>query len=338
MSGGLSGRIIEIDANGIVCRELPVGYSAELRFHAHTREVVILESAASPPADMRYYLRVVDADRLQEIVRREIPVRPMYAGFPGRSVAAAVSRTGRYIYFLRSGPVIEQGEDLVFRLTPIRWDRGLDRLEVAAFHIDSCHVDYGLTGATEEELFLHLCCECASTVAIGSFQSPRCDWLRMEDLPRREHGPLETTSSWLNAATGDLYCVNRAGVIYEVSLRHRTRRVLASLPLVHGRAVPVHQICGAGQMVHVGVAVDDAEMGLGMVTEIWSVCVPSGEILEPRMLPHPVMNFVLSADASQFAAVDPYTQSAWCIDFESGREIWSLDRLGGTPAELIAIH
>ena len=253
MSGGLTGKLFHISANGAIEGELQLGYCAEVRLHAPSRELVVLESDACAKP-MKYYVRLLDAASMAEIARREIPVRPMYAGFPGRSIAGCISPSGRYVYFLRSGPVIREGDDLAFRLTPARWDRTTNALEVASFHVDSCHVDYGLTGAGEQDLFLHLGCEYASTVAFGSFSSSECVLLRMETLPRREHGPLETNSSWLDRARDCLYCVNRKGTVYEVRLREKTSRVLASLRLGRKRGVPVHQITGAAGMVHVGVA------------------------------------------------------------------------------------
>jgi hypothetical protein len=242
--------------------------------HAPSQELVVLESDACAEP-MKYYLRLIDAASMAETARREIPVRPMYAGFPGRSIAGCISPSGRYVYFLRSGPVIRDGDDLAFRLTPARWDRTADAIEVAPFHVDSCHVDYGLTGSGEQDLFLHLSCECASTVAFGSFSSPECTLLRMEILPSREHGPLETNGSWLDRARDCLYCANRQGTIYEVQLREKSSRVLAALRLGRSCGVPVHQITGALGMVHVGVAEESGDMGLGMVTEIWSVYAAS---------------------------------------------------------------
>ena len=159
-----------------------MGYSAEVRFQPHTRELLVLESEADVAAPMKFFLRLLDSESLQQTARREIPTRPMYAGFPGRSVAGPISPSSRYVYFLRSGPVIQYGDDLAFRLTPARWDRKSDRIETGEFHVDSCHVDYGLTGNNEDDLFLHLSCEYASTVAFGSFLSPDCDFLRLEDL------------------------------------------------------------------------------------------------------------------------------------------------------------
>lgn len=330
----LNGRLIRISPDGSIEGQLAVGYSAEVRFHAHTGEFLVLESEADVTKPMKFFFRLLDCE-LHEIARREIPTRPMYAGFPGRSVAGPISASSRYVYFLRSGPVIRHGEDLAFRLTPARWDRKSDSIETAEFYIDSCHVDYGLTGNNEHQLFLHLSCEYASTVAFGSFHSRHNDFIRLEDLPPREHGPLETNGSWLDTSGFRLYCVNRSGGVYEVRLRERTSRLLTNLRLGQNRGVPVHQIYGAAGQVHVGVAEDTNNMGLGRVTEIWSVCAQTGEFLGRRLLPRPVVNFVVTPDGKQLLAADPYSRTVFCLDRESGEQVWCLERIGNSPSEII---
>lgn len=335
MNAGLSSMLFHISCNGLLEREFPLGYSAEVRFQPHTRELVVLESDAYV-RPMKFYLRLLDSERMTEIARREIPVRPMYAGFPGRSIAGSISRSGRYVYFLRSGPVIRHPDnDLSFRLTPIRWDRQLDAMEVGLFCVESCNVDYGIVGNSEDSLFLHLSCECSSTVAFGSFGSPDCNLIQMEKIPRRQHGPLETNGSWHDTVRGFLYCVNREGVIYEVRLSEQTSRVLARLRLGPKQGVPVHQIYGAAGEISVGVAGDDGYMGLGMVTEIWSVSADTGEFLERRVLPQPAMNFVVTPDGAQLVALDPFSRNVFCVHRETGEEIWNLRDFGNTPGEII---
>jgi hypothetical protein len=333
----LSGRLYQLSPEGSVEKEVVVGYSAEVRFQPHTRELLILESNADLAAPMKFFVRLLDSQTMRQTARREIPTRPMYAGFPGRSVAGPISPSSRYVYFLRSGPVIRYEDDLAFRLTPARWDRKADRIEIGEFHVDSCHVDYGLTGNNEDDLFLHLSCEYASTVAFGSFLAPNCDLIRLEDLPRREHGPLETNGSWLDSARSHLYCVNRNGGIYEVRLREGISRVLAHLQLGENRSVPVHQIHGAAGQIHVGVADDIVNTGLGRVTEIWSVCADTGEFLGRRLLPRPLMNFVVTPDGKQLVGADPYSRSVFCIDRESCEQVWSLEGIGKAPSEIVPI-
>jgi hypothetical protein len=338
MSSALSGNLFQISPDGVLEGEIPVGYSAEVRFQANTRELLVLESDAYGNS-MRYYLRVLDAASMSESARREIPVRPMYAGFPGRSVGGSVSRSGRYLYFLRSGPVIRhEDDDLTFRLTAVRWDRQMDAVEVGQFLVESCHVDYGIGGDGEDSLYFHLSCECPSTIALGSFHSPHCDLIRMENLPRRQHGPLETNGSWLDSARWSLYCVNRQGTIYEVRLQEKTSRILAHLRLGPRQAVPVHQIYGAAQHIFVGVAEDSEYMGLGMVTEIWSVSADTGEFQARRTLPQPVMSFVVTPDGKRIAAVNPYTKAVFCLNSKTGEEIWRLPGLGKAPGEIIITY
>ena len=231
-----------------------------------------------------------------------------------------------------------EDDDLTFRLTSVRWDRQLDAMEVGLFCVESCHVDYGIVGDNDDSLFFHLSCECSSTVALGSFYSSDCKLIRMENLPRRQHGPLETNGSWLDTARGFLYCVNREGVIYEVRLNERTSRVLAHLRLGPEQGVPVHQIYGAAGEISVGVAEDSEGMGLGMVSEIWSVSADTGEFLERRVLPQPAMNFVVTPDGKQLAAVNPYSRDVFCLSRETGEEIWSLCGFGNTPGEIIMTY
>jgi hypothetical protein len=333
----LSGRLFLLSPQGSIENEVVLGYSAEVRFQPHTRELLVLESEADVAAPMKFFFRLLDSESMRQTVRREIPTRPMYAGFPGRSVAGPISSSSRYVYFLRSGPVIRYGDDLAFRLTPARWDRKSDTIEVGEFHVDSCHVDYGLTGNNEDDLFLHLSCECASTVALGSFQSPNCHFIRLEDLQRRQHGPMETNGSWLDSTRHYLYCVNRNGDIYEVKLREGTSRVLAHLQLGPNRSVPVHQIWGAAGEVHIGVADDIGNMGLGRVTEIWSVCAETGEFLGRRLLPCPLMNFVVTPDGKQLVGADPYSRFVFCLDRESGEQVWGLKGIGKAPSEILLL-
>jgi hypothetical protein len=333
-----SGHLLQISPHGVLEREVPVGYSAEVRFQANTRELVVLESDASENP-MRYYLRVLDPASMSESARREIPVRPMYAGFPGRSVGGSLSRSGRYLYFLRSGPVIRhEDDDLTFRLTAMRWDRQMDVIEEGQFFVESCHVDYGICGDSEDSLYFHLSCECSSTIAPGSFHSPRCDLVRMENLPRRQHGPHETNGSWLDAARCSLYCVNRKGTIYEVRLQEKTSRILAHLQLGPGLAVPLHQIYGAAGSIFVGVAKISEYMGFGMVTEIMSVAADTGEFHAKLTLPQPVISFVVTPDGKRIAAVNPYTRAVFCLNSETGEEVWSLPGLVKAPGEIIIIY
>lgn len=333
MSGGLSGMLYRFDGDGEPAGEISVGYSAEARYQPHTNELVVLESEAGGP-EMKYSLRILDAARLEEKLCCEIPVRPMYAGYPGRSVAGSVSPSGRFVYFLHIGAAILCGDDPTFRMVPARLDRKSGQVQLGAFHVDSCKVDYGVAGDGEEGLFLHLSCECASTIALGSFSSPDCGFLRMETLPAREHSPQETNGSWLDSSRALLYCVNRQGTIYEADLRQRTARVLARLRLPRGYAVPVHQIWGAGGQIHVGVAEDRGNMGLGMVTEIWSVGAETGAFVERRRLPRPIMNFIVTPDNRRLLGVDPYSRTIFCQDRATGEEVWSR-RHGATPAEII---
>jgi hypothetical protein len=101
--------------------------------------------------------------------------------------------------------------------------------------------------------------------------------------------------------------------------------------------VPVHQIWGAAGQVHVGVADDIGNMGLGRVTEIWSVCAETGEFLGRRLLPCPLMNFVVTPDGKQFVCADPYSRSVFCLDRESGDQVWSLKGIGKAPSEILLI-
>lgn len=334
--GSLTGLLRRIAADGSLEGEYPVGYSTEVTFLPATRELFLLESNAEVQP-MQYSLRTMNADTMREGTRRQIPSRPMYAGFAGRSPRCPLSPSGRFIYFLRNGPVHRHEDDLVFRLEVARWDRQLDSIQAGSFHVDSCYVDYGLAGNSEDELFVHLSCEYASTLAFGRFASEECHYLRMENIPRREHGPLETNGSWLDSSRNRLYCVNRIGTIYEIDLAARSCRVLARLNLGEHKRVPIHQIYGAGGEIHVGVAEENQDVGLGMVREIWSVSASTGEFLGRRLLPDALMSFVVTPDGKQLAGVNPYLRTAFCLDRATFEDIWWLDGCGEAPGEIVIV-
>ena len=79
----------------------------------------------------------------------------------------------------------------------------------------------------------------------------------------------------------------------------------------------MHQIYGAAGDIL--VLLDSEGMGLGMVSEIWSVSADTGEFLDRRVLPQLAMNFVVTPDGKQLAAVNPYSRHVFCLSREPVR-------------------
>src|SRR5687767_14028961 len=83
---------------------LRLGYVPEVIYDAANREIVVVDTdlVQSNGEATRFWLKTFDADTLQPRLKCEIPVRPMYAGFPGRSHRVATDASGRFIYALES--------------------------------------------------------------------------------------------------------------------------------------------------------------------------------------------------------------------------------------------
>src|SRR5689334_22334714 len=93
-----------VDENEGVVDQIRLGYVPEIRHDPVAGELVLVETElpASPGEPTRYWLKCYDAHSLRLSHKQEIPVRPMYAGGPGRSTRVAPTRSGRYVYFLES--------------------------------------------------------------------------------------------------------------------------------------------------------------------------------------------------------------------------------------------
>jgi len=315
-------------------REL--AYVPELRYCAPTGEVVLLETDVGPDEPVNY-LCLWDGESLSEKLRLPIPPRPTYSGFAGRSVSGMVSASGRYVYFLRSGPIQRLDEyTLTFRIIPCRYDRLLREFEEAAFHVDSCHIDFGLTGVSEDELYLHLSCEFPSTLAFAGFSDPAFDQVRLVDLPGRVHGPLETNGSWLDPSSNRLFCVNRAGDLFVVDLVRRNARTLRSVAAGQDLAVPIHHICVAGNRVYVGRAQTIGEQGNGLASVVDCLDAESGELQGTVLLSQPAMNFAVSSEGPTLIAACPFQRCVFAQDLTTGDEIWRRS-LGQTPGEILLL-
>ncbi len=335
-NGDRTAELFVVGEDGSLESRFALGYVPEVTFNPPTQELIVLDSDVHT-SPTRHYLKIFDADTLTERLVREIPIRPMYAGFPGRSIGGRMSRSGRYIYFVESGEIVRLPDDLTFRLRVARYDRVLDRVELGKFSVASCHVGFGIVGDSEEELFFHLSCDYPSTIAVGSFGSVDWSMIRLVELASRQHGPQETNGSWLDRKSARLYCVDRQGTVYCTDLAERRARQLAALHLDDGAGIPMHQIYGADGVIYIGVAESDEEQGPGLVSEIRYLAADSGGSMGRHRLPHRVASFVVSPDGELLAGANPYSGTVYLMDLSSGQEYWRIDQLGQTPAEIIPI-
>ena len=215
-SGDSCADLFVVDFASGASDRLRLGYVPEVRYDAAVGELVVVDTelpqASGVPA--RYWLKGYDLGTLRLTLCQETPMRPMYAGYPGRSTRLVSTSSGRYLYFLQAEGVRRYPEDDIFRLRVLRYDRRHDVVERGDLVVDSCLLDFGLVGGSEDELFLHLSCDFPSTIAFGKFPSPELTLLRLEELPPRSHSPRETCGSWLARECDMLYCVTGEGKIY----------------------------------------------------------------------------------------------------------------------------
>ncbi len=339
-SGDASADLFVLDYREGVTNQVRLGYVPEIRHDPAAGELILVETELpqAGKAATRYWLKCCDAETLQPKRQIEIPERPMYAGFPGRSTRVAATPSGRYVYFLESQMIIRFPDaDDVFRLTVHRYDRSRDAVEFGGPSVESCMLDFGHLGTSDDEFYFHLSCDHPSTIAFGKFASPDLDWLRLEEIPPRRHCRQETCGSWLATAAGSLFCVTGEGKIYQVRRPPQESTLLLQLPLIEPRSVPLHQLYGGGSYLFVGVGVDAGERGLGLASEIWQVSLANADVVRVISLPMPVINFVTSPDGDILVAANPYARTIFVLDTRSGRVLKSLDDLGLSPAELLWI-
>jgi hypothetical protein len=312
-----------------------LNYVPELSYDAAAGELLVVETELDRSNGAHYWLKMYDGETLGQVRQIETPIRPMYAGFPNRSTRVAGAASGRYVYFQE----LDRHPDRidVYRTRVGRYDRSNDVLERGAPFLDSCIVDFGSLGASDDDIFFHLCCEAPSTVAFASFGSPALDFVSITNLPARKYSVQETCGSWLDVSDQSLYCTTRDGCIYRVNRAPNAASLFLPLPIRSPRAIPLHHIYGSSGRLFVGVARDECERSLSLVSEIWIISIEDAAVLQVITLSAPVMNFVITADARIFLGVDPYGRGLQFVDLPSGKLLDWVPDLGITPAEVQVI-
>lgn len=125
-NGDSFAQLFVLDAEDGSGEVLQLGYSPEVVSSAGARELAVVET--EPGQDdgnpTRYWLKCYDADSLRLKRQLETPVRPMYAGYPGRSHHVMASPSGRFLYLFESSIVFRYpADENVFRLRVLRYDR-----------------------------------------------------------------------------------------------------------------------------------------------------------------------------------------------------------------------
>lgn len=312
-----------------------LNYVPELRYDAAAGELLVVETELhSPERDhgSRYWLKMYDGETLRLARQIETPMRPMYAGFPNRSTRVAGTASGRYVYTQEVDRHPDRTD--LYRTRVGRYDRSSDVFERGAPCIDSCIVDFGPFGASDDDIFFHLCCEAPSTIAFANFNEPAPEFVSLTNLPARKYSLQETCGSWLDAADQTLYCTARDGHIYRVKRRPNEAALFLALPIEPPRTIPLQHIYGASGRLFVGVARDEGERGLSLASEIWIISIADAAVLQVIPLSTPVINFVVTANACVLLGVDPYGRGVQFVDLASGKLLDWISDLGMTPAEV----
>jgi hypothetical protein len=314
---------------------MQLNYVPELAYDAVARELLVVETqlhCGERASGACYWLKMYDGESLKLVRQIETPMRPMYAGFPNRSTRVAGTVSGRYVYIQE----LDRHPDRidVYRTRVGRYDRTRDVLERGAPYFDSCIVDFGLFGTSDDDIFFHLCCEAPSTVAFVDFNSPAPQFLSITNAPARKYSVQETCGSWLDLADQSLYCSTRDGAIYRVKRAPHAASLFLALPIAPPRSVPLHHIYGSSGRLFVGVARDERERGLSLVSEIWVISIADAAVLQVITLFRPIINFVVTADGGVLLGVDPYGRALQVVDLACGKLLDWLPDLGITPAEV----
>ncbi len=313
--------------------QLRLGYVPELHLDPAASELVLVETAlrSSPAEPTRYWLKRLAVDTLELRGQVEVPPRPMYAGFPGRSTRVVPDRAGRFIYVLENLGHPQRQD--VYRTHVHRYNRRTGRVESGCPAIDSCMIAFGPLG-DDGELFFHLSCEFPSTVAFAHFDRPELQLLTLEEVPYRTSHGKETCGSWFDSAAQVLYCVTGEGSIFRVQRGPARKELLARLPLVPPCCVPLHALHGGGGRLFVGVSTSSEERSLGLMSEVWPLSLAQQAMGPPFALPFPVLNFVVDAAGEVLFGVNPYLRRLLVATTSSGRLLDRIDNLGVTPAEV----
>lgn len=319
--------------------KITLGYVPCVHYDPVTKEIIVVDTYADENnwSATSFWLKIFSAQTFSLKHKKQISVRPMYAGFPGRSNDIASTASGRYIYFLHSSPLINRpGLEDTFYVGVNRYNRELDKIESGNFGVESCTLDFGNL-ESEDGLFFHLSCDFPSTVVTGKFFSPELQQFQLENLPPRMHSPQETCGSWFNKTTNTLFCISGDGQIYSFNNSLGRTEKLIRLHVNTPRSIPLHHLYGSSGKLFIGVSVGDETRSFGLVSEIWEVDQKNPG--KPRIieLPMEVINFIVTDDGQTLFGVNPYQRSVIILDVKTGKILDKFEDVGLTPAEVILI-
>lgn len=325
-----------IDPNRRTVDAIRLNYAPEMQLDASSRELLIVETDLYEGAAndaTTYWLRMYDAETFRRVREVETPVRPMYAGYPNRSTRVRSSVSGRYVYMQELCTHPERLD--LYRTWLRRYDRRLDVLERGIPCIDSCSVDFGTLGTSDEDIFFHLTCEEPNTIAFARFSSADIEFVRLTDfMTARTYTLQETCGSWFDAPTQSLFCTTREGSIYRARQPPAASALWLRLPIEEPRTVPLQHVHSSRGRLFVGVARDRHERSLSLVSEVWEIAIDDATIQQVIALPSPVINFVTAENTPLLLGVDPYRSALYFMDLTSGKLLDQITDLGMTPAEV----
>jgi hypothetical protein len=319
------------DARRRTVDRVRLNYVPEFTYDPATDQILVVETELGRVGQAtRCWLKTYDAENFELMQQVETPLRPMYAGFPNRSTRVTASRSGRYVYFQE----LQQHPDRwdVYRIRAGRFDRRTGCVEQGAAVIDSCIMDFGPYGETDEHLFFHLCCEAPNTVAFLRFDRPNIEAVRMSPGPSRTWSSDETCGSWLDGMSQALYCTNRAGVIHRVT--RAGAALFCEMPIEQPRSVPLQHVQGGGGRLFVGVARNDTERSLSLASEIWVLSLEDAAVMSVLQLKQPVINFVVDERGRMLYGVNPYERAVQVLELASARLLDWIAPIGITPCEV----
>lgn len=325
------------DEGDLQFSQMPLGYAPEFYYDQANHQLVVVETELGKkqfePA--RYWIKSYGADSMELKLQIETPLRPMYAGYPGRSTRIKSSLSGRFLYFQEQ--TIHPTSLEIYRVLIHRFDYQTNKIERGEIKIDSCLFDFGLMGENEDELCFHLSCEFPSVIAFGNFNSPELEYLPLEDISPRTHSLQETCGSWFSNNKKSLYCITGEGTIYEIKNNPPQTRLIVRLKIPKQSFIPLQQIYESQESLLIGISSNIDERGLSLASQIWLVSIESGEITSKIELPFPIRNFVTTPDNHIIVGVSPYQKAVILIEKDSGKILGMRDGIGITPAEVLVI-
>ncbi len=317
--------------------KMQFGYVPEFHYDKANHQIVCVETELRKDDSdkTRHWLKCFSADNLELILQKEIPERPMYSGYPGRSVRIKSSASGRYLYFFESS--IHPQDFEIYRLIVHRYDYEKGEIQTGKLIINSCLIDFDQVGENEDELCFHLACEFPSVVAFGNFNSPKVEFVNLLNLPSRTHGLQETCGSWFSKDKKYLYCINGEGKIFQVNTHSQKFKVFSHLKLEKDNHIPLQQIYLTDKHVLVGISKNISERALSVASQIWLISIENQKIENKIELPFPVINFITTPDDYLIIGVSPYQNAIVLIEKNSGKILGIREGIGKTPAEVLAI-